>query len=129
MTSEKEMIKTLLKVAQNQQKILNKIAQQMGASPQGGATSSWNAVETAVSQALSMIPEARGCSVVEAEVSSLDGNLRGKVELPADAPEGTFRTVLTKLKGLLAGKSLNSDQGSKVSVTSDPSKITFIALT
>lgn len=129
MANDKETIKKLIKIAKNQQNIITKMAQQMGLDTQElSSANSWNQVSTAVQDALALIPEAQGFSVAEAEVSALDGNLRGKVRAPSNAAPGSFRTVLTKLKELLAGKQVNSDEGKSVAISTDPNKITLISM-
>lgn len=130
--SQKKVIEQLLKLANKQQLIITKLAEQIGVKnaqqdlPLGNG--SWSQVTSALSDALNLLPEAASVTVNTAEVGG-DGVLRGKLELPADAPPGTFRTVLTKLKEVLKGKTLTTDDGKQVAVSQDPNKISFIAIT
>lgn len=130
--SQKKVIEQLLKLANKQQLIITKLAEQIGVKnaqqdlPLGNG--SWSQVTSALSDALNLLPEAASVTVNTAEVGG-DGVLRGKLELPADVPPGTFRTVLTKLKEVLKGKTLTTDDGKQVAVSQDPNKISFIAIT
>lgn len=129
--SQKKVIEQLLKLANKQQLIITKLAEQVTKTAQQDlpiGTGGWTPVSNALSDALNLIPEAASVTVNNAEVGG-DGVLRGKLELSEDAPPGTFRAVLTKLKDVLKGKTLTSDEGKQVTVSQDPNKISFIAMT
>lgn len=130
--SQKKVIEKLLKLANNQQEIITMLAERVGVKtaqqdiPLGN--SGWSPVSNALSDALNLIPEAASVTVNNAEVGG-DGVLRGKLEIGEDAPPGTFRAVLLKLKDVLKGKTLTTDDGKQATVSQDPNKISFIAMT
>lgn len=130
MASDKEIIKKLLKIAENQQKIITKIAQDMGgagAEPMGGASSSWLDVSEDLQAKLSALPAAKGYSVSTAEVGSQSGSLKGKLVYPKG--DTKFYEVVKALKSQLAGSELKTSDGKSVKVSANPQDISFIGMT
>lgn len=106
MANDKEIIRKLIKIADNQQKIINKLAQQIGtapASPMGGATDDYGfgPIMAEVKAALAKCPSGAGANVTSAEA----------------LPEGCFiqlrnvanSGVTKELLGLLANQSVKLD--------------------
>lgn len=125
MSKKNDAVKELLKITANQQKIITKMAQQMGLVP---ADTSSTSIVNVVNSVLHSMPEAKGISVTSADVLE-DGSVRGKLTLPS-AMFGTplFKTVTDKLKSTLAGKTVTTDDGNSCSVSADPMKISFVGM-
>lgn len=122
MANDKEVIQKLLKIAENQQKIITKLAQ-MGASPTG-ASSTWDDVSDDIAAKLATIPAAKGYSVESAEAGSQSGSLRGKLITPKDDPN--FYSVLKALKNQLIGKTVRTGDGKEVQLSSNPQDVSFV---
>lgn len=124
MANDKKVIQKLLKIAKNQQKIITKLAQ-LGASPFSGG-SSWSDVSADVAAKLSLIPGAKGYSVDSAELGAESGSLRGKLVQPANAEN--YYDVLRALKNQLVGKSVKTNDGKEMKVSSNPQDVSFIGM-
>lgn len=129
MASDKEIIKKLLKIAENQQKIITKLAQDAGveADPLGGATSSWMDVSDDLQAKLATLPAAKGYTVAHAEVSAKSGLLNAKLLYPAG--NSKFYEVLKALKQMLVGSQMRSNDGKSVKVSGNPQDINVIGMT
>lgn len=125
MANDKEVIQKLLKIAENQQKIITKLAQ-LGASPLSGGSSSWGDVSGDIAAKLSAIPGAKGYSVDSAEIGAESGTLRGKLVYPANATN--YYDVLKALKNQIVGKSVKTSDGKEVKVSSNPQDVSFIGM-
>jgi len=125
MSNDKKVIEKLLKIAENQQKIIAKLAQ-MGASPMSGASTNWNDVSADVASKLTTIPGAKGFSINNAEYGPESGALRGKLVYPANAEN--YYDVLRALKGMLVGKSIKTNDGKDVKVSANPTDVSFIGM-
>lgn len=125
MANDKKVIQKLLKIAENQQKIITKLAQ-LGASPLSGGGSSWDDVSGDVAAKLANIPGAKGYSVDSAEIGAESGTLRGKLVYPANATN--YYDVLKALKNQIVGKSVKTTDGKEVKVSSNPQDISFIGM-
>lgn len=123
MSNDKEVIKKLAKIVENQQKIITKLAQMGGAAPLSGATSSWADVKDAVAEKLSTIPAAKGYQVISAEVAPSNGSLKGNLSHPENSD---YLAVFHALKSELAGKALEDKAGKVVQVTTNPNDIRFV---
>jgi predicted O-linked N-acetylglucosamine transferase (SPINDLY family) len=119
MANDKEIIRKLLKIAENQQKILTKLAQNQELG--------WSDVSEQLQSKLSTIPAAKNYTVNLAEVSKSDGTLRSRLMYPAN--DKNFALVTETLKRMLAGTQLADNQGQLVTLTNDPYKIRFIGMT
>lgn len=125
MANDKKVIQKLLKIAENQQKIITKLAQ-LGASPFSGGNSSWSDVSADVAAKLALIPGAKGYSVDSAELGAESGSLRGKLVQPANAEN--YYDVLRALKNQLVGKSVKTNDGKEMKVSSNPQDVSFIGM-
>lgn len=128
MSNDKKVIEKLLKIAENQQKIITKLAQ-MGATPATPAAagaSSWLDVTHDVAAKLAAIPGAKGYSVNSAELGGESGSLRGKLVYPANATN--YYDVLNALKNQLVGKSVKTSDGKDAVVSSNPKDVSFIGM-
>lgn len=128
MSNDKKIIERLFKIAENQQKIITKLAQ-MGATPATPAAagaSTWADVTDDVAAKLATIPGAKGYSVNSAELGSESGTLRGKLVYPASATN--YYDVLNALKRQLVGKPVKTVDGKEVVVSSNPKDISFIGM-
>lgn len=126
MANDKEVIQKLLKIAENQQKIITKLAQ-MGASPtSAGASSSWDDVSADIAAKLATIPAAKGYSVDSAEVGGASGTLRGKLVTPKN--DTNYYDVLKALKNQLIGKTVRTSDGKEVQVSSNPQDVSFVGM-
>jgi chorismate synthase len=119
----KKVIEKLIKIAENQQKIINKLAQQ--AQPMGGASSSWEDVTADLSNRLRSIPEAKGYSIGSAQVGGQTGSFHAELHVPST--DKMFGTVTQKLRDQLAGQTIKTNRGQSVKVTNVPDEITFVA--
>jgi hypothetical protein len=122
MSKEKEMIRKLLKISQDQQKVITKLAQVAGIEPLA-TTDAPTEVGQVVEQFLSVMPEAEGYSCKECRVSP-SGSVDGKLLMPAG--NQNFRAVTDKLKAQLAGKTVSTPDGAKVKVTDNKFDIRFV---
>lgn len=120
----KKVIEKLVKIAEKQQKIINKMAQDMGmqqAVPTGGASGSWQDATSVVVPAVQQAAKAVGAKAVytvqSAEFGADSGTLKIKLEYPM-AQLGTpeSKAVSDKVREMLAGKSVAGGQVSKVEV-------------
>lgn len=126
MSNDKKVIEALLKIAENQQKIITKLAQ-MGVSPMSGTTSNWDDVSKDVAAKLAAIPGAKGYSLSGAEYGPQSGSLRGKLVYPATATN--YYDVLKALKGMLVGNTIKTNDGKDVKVSANPQDVSFIGMT
>lgn len=127
MANDKEVIQKLLRIAENQQKIITKIAQNLATQPGGMGGSTWGDVTDDVAAKLATIPAAKGYSVQNAEVGAQSGTLRGNIVTPKN--DANFYDVLKALKGLLAGKDVTTSDGESVKVSTNPFDISFTGMT
>ncbi len=125
MANDKEVIQKLLKIAENQQKIITKLAQ-LGGSPLSGGSSGWSDVSADVAAKLALIPGAKGYSVESAEFGAESGSLRGKLVQPANAEN--YYDVLRALKKALVGQTVKTNDGKEVKVSSNPQDVSFIGM-
>ena|SRR5215207_6049194 len=127
MAENNEIIKKLLTIATNQQKIITKMAQQMGLANVGTTTVS---LTNTLESLLSTMPEASGVVVDSITLSPQDGSVKGKLVMP-NSFFGTdkFRGITSKLKSLLVGKNVTADDGNAYNVTQDAVKIEFVGMT
>lgn len=125
MSNDKEVIQKLLKIAENQQKIITKLAQ-MGYSPGSGASTGWNNVTSDVASKLAAIPGAKGYSVDSAEYGAESGALRGKLVYPANAEN--YYDVLNALKKMLVNNTVKTEDGKDVKVSANPKDVSFIGM-
>lgn len=114
----KKVLEKLVKIAENQQKIINKMAQEMGmvppgqggATPLGGASDSWD-VSAEVSGVLSQIPEAAKAKagVQSASFGGQSGFLNVKVKFPSvnSMNDPNASAALNKLRETLKNKKFN----------------------
>lgn len=128
MSNDKEVIKKLLSIAEKQQKIITKLAQDMGSAlPMGGASSNWSDVSDDLAAKLATIPAAKGYSVNEAQVGSASGSLRGKLVYPKN--DTNYYEVVKALKSMLVGNEVKTNDGKAVKVSSNPQDVSFIGMT
>lgn len=126
MSNDKEVIQKLLKIAENQQKIITKIAQNLATQPMTGGASSWSDVTDEVAAKLATIPGAKGYSIQNAEVGAQSGTLRGNILTPKN--DENFYDVIKALKGMLAGNSLTTSDGQSVKVSTNPKDVSFTGM-
>lgn len=122
----KKVIEKLVKIAENQQKIINRLAQQAGMVPPqggaqqlGGATDSWDA-SAEVSGILAQIPEAgKAKAGIQSATMGSSGFLDVKLKFPSvhsmNDPNAT--AALNKLRASLKGAQLKDQNGKPVAVT------------
>ena len=121
----KKIIEKLIRIAENQQKIINKLAQQSGMMPQGdaqptgGATDSWDA-SAEVAGILAQIPEAAKAKAgVQSASMGSSGFLDVKLKFPSvqsmNDPNAT--SALNKLRAALKGAQIRDKGGKSVAVT------------
>ena len=125
MANDKEVIQKLLKIAENQQKIITKIAQNLATQP-GGVSSSWGDVTDDVAAKLATIPAAKGYKIQNAEIGSQSGSLRGNILTPKN--DTNFYDVLKALKSLLIGNSVKTSDGESVKVSANPQDVSFTGM-
>lgn len=113
----KKAIQTLIKIAQNQQKIINKLAQQAGmpvpqAQPMSGGTdSNWEDVSDAVAPTVQQAnPQ---FSVASARIGKLSGTLDLRIQHPKNIDDATYRAGTGKIKAAFMGKPMGPS-GTKV---------------
>lgn len=120
----KKVIEKLVKIAEKQQKIINKMAQDMGMQqpvPTSGASATWEDASAEVAPAVQQAARAVGAKatykVQSAEFGSSSGNLKIKLEYPM-AQLGTpeAKAVSDRVKQMFAGKTVAGGQVTKVEV-------------
>lgn len=118
----KKVIEKLVKIAENQQKIINKLAQQAGLMPGGDqlAGSGTNDVSAEVSGILAQIPEAvKAKAGIQSAQLGGSGYLDVKVKFPSvnsmNDPNAT--AALNKLRGALKAARLKDPSGKPIDVT------------
>lgn len=121
MANDKEIIKKLIKIADNQQKIINKLAQDVQL---GGATGDWLDISSSVSSVLASLPGGRGATVSTAQFAPQSGNAAVKVKIP-----NMNSTATGELRNALVGKTLTSNDGKSVQLPTDKNKISVIGET
>lgn len=120
---DKQIIKKLLKIADNHQRIIAKLAQL--AMPTSGATVGWADVSDDLAEKLHSIPNTTGYAVTSAEVSPTEGVLRAKISHPNDE---NFHSVVSQLKKMLAGSQMRTDDNKTVSVSRNEQDLNFIGM-
>lgn len=117
----KKVIQKLIKIAENQQKIINKLAQQIGTAPaptpMGGGTDDWGNVTLSVNQLIEQnkLP----CQAFNATVRQSDGVCSMTLAVSGTGSDALKQTV----KNLLVGKTLKSKSGEQVAMPTDANKI------
>ncbi len=121
----KKVIEKLIRIAENQQKIINKLAQQAGMMPQGdaqptgGASDSWDA-SAEVSGILAQIPEAAKAKAgIQSASMGGSGFLDVKLKFPSvnSMNDPNASAALNKLRAALKGAQLKDTSGKPVAVT------------
>lgn len=120
----KKVIAKLIKIAESQQKIINKLAQNLEPAPTsiptGGASSSWSDAKDEVApvvQQATQAVQAKGQYGVQSAESSPSGLLRLKLQFPSKlmgSPE--YRAVKSKIQELLTGKAIAGNTVQNVEV-------------
>ena len=117
----KKVLEKLVKIANNQQKIINKLAQSLPAMPTGGASGDWENVNQAVANAVKSVADAHkasGFGVQEALIGPQTGLLEAKITHPMNMDPALYRAVSEAVKqALLAGGHITTDTGKKVPVS------------
>lgn len=129
--NDKEVMKKLFKIAENQQKIINKLAQNLSGdyvpAQLGGVSGGWNDVSHAVAQKLSTIPAAKHYRLDNAQVAGSNNSLKGTLVYPKN--DQNYYDVLKALKSALVGQSLKTNDGKEVQVAADPQLVSFTGMT
>lgn len=120
----KKVIEKLVKIAEKQQKIINKMAQDMGMAPPeqlSGASATWQDATSEVAPAVQQAAKSVGAkgvyTVQSAEFGSSSGDLKIKLQYPMaqlGGPEA--KAVSDKVKQMFAGKTVAGGQVTKVEV-------------
>lgn len=119
----KKVIEKLVKIAENQQKIINKLAQQAGLTPEGqqaGAAGSSTDVSAQVSAILAQIPEAAKAKAgVQSAQLGGGGFLDVKLKFPSvnSMNDPNASAALNKLRAALKAANLTDSSGKPVAVT------------
>lgn len=128
----KKVIEKLVKIADNQQKIINKLAQAAGlpmggegAQPMGGASADWADVSQDLHNKLQSIPAAKRYGVTSAKVGGQTGNLDAELHVPQE--DKNFHLVVEQIKKQLAGQSIRSNDGQTLTLSSNPANISLHA--
>ena len=129
---QKKVIEKLVKIAENQQKIINKLAQQTGlapgggdAQPMGGATDSWVDITAQVASILAKNPAAKGVGVQAAKAGSQSGAVDGRLKVHMNMlGDPKLDAVMKQLSQQLAGQNVGG-----VKLSQNPQDIKFIAQT
>lgn len=117
--NSKKVIEKLFKVAENHQKIINKLAQAMveaqpPAQPMGGSSASWEDVTGDLLPKIQEAAQAAGTKaqygVETASVGSQSGVLKAHLTYPKGQGDDYYK-VSAKLKEILKGKSLKTSDG------------------
>lgn len=114
----KKVIKMLVKIADRQQQIINKMAQDMGMAE---VNATWQDVKSEVTpivqQAVKEVGTKASYTVESAEFGSSSGELKIKLKYPM-AQLGTPETkaVSDKVKAMLVGKTVSGGQVTKIEV-------------
>lgn len=117
--SNKEAIEKLIKIAENQQKIIQKLAQNMGYAPDSGVATSTADVTDSVVPYLQQAIQAAGAKAhygVQSGNISEDGTLHVAVLQPRSYDPNEYNNVKNKFKELVAGKALKSVDGRSLTV-------------
>jgi hypothetical protein len=112
----KEALAKLVKIAENQQKIITKLAQM---APPSALDTKMSDVTQAVAPYLQQAAQAVGSKTpyaVQNGSLSHDGTLHVTVTQPAGHDVGDYYSVKNKLKEMLANKSLNTTDGQALPV-------------
>lgn len=128
----KKVIEKLVKIAENQQKIINKLAQAAGlapggggAQPMGGASDSWVDIGPHVAQMLARMPQAKGVGVQSAQAGQQSGAVDGKLKVHMNMlGDPKLDAVMKQLSAGLAGQTVGG-----VKLSQNPQDIKFIAET
>ena len=125
MASDKEIIKKLLKIAEQQQKMITKLAQAVEQSQQLGNYSVINDLQAK----LSAIPAAKGYQVVDAELASSDGTIHVKLQTTNVANKDLYPQVKDALKKMILGSQLKVDNTNQiVNVSNNIEKINVLRM-
>lgn len=114
----KKIIEKLVKIAENQQKIINKLAQEAGLVPAATTGGGTQDVSAQVAKALAGIPEAAKAKagIQEAQFGAQSGFLDVKVKFPSMQYMGSpvAKSVEDKLRAALQGTQFNDASGKPV---------------
>lgn len=119
MTENEKIIKKLFSIVEKQQKIISKLAQAVQQ-----PTVASDDVSLDVQNHLQSIPEAKGYKVQSA--TSTTGKVDGRIIVPLGTKN--FNNVVNKLKTIIMGKQLKTNDGQAVNVSTNPMDISFIGL-
>lgn len=120
----KKAIATLLKIAENQQKVINKLAQATNlaptggeAVPMGGATSSWEDASAEVTPVVSSTN--RQLIVSSARIGTASGMLDVVLTHPSNMADKDYYAATSAIKAALHGKPFGSSktQAQTVNIT------------
>jgi hypothetical protein len=130
----KKVLEKLVKIAENQQKIIMKLAQSQGleAQPLGGAADSWVDVTSQVASVLAKIPGAAqlGIGLSYAKAGPQSGALDGKVKIKMNQlGDPKVEAILKQLKQTLAGTSVTDAAGKPVQLSQNPADLKLISET
>lgn len=117
--STKEVIEKLIKIADNQQKIIQKLAQSAGYGPDSGVATSSADVTSAVVPYLQQAMQAAGAKAqygVQSANLTEDGGLHVSILQPKDYDPAEYFNLKNKFKELVSGKSLASPDGRSLPV-------------
>ena len=116
----KKAIQTLIKIAENQQKIINKLAQAQGLAPTdqgnqlGGATDNWEDVSAETAKILASLPSGKEATLQSAKYGKQSNML--DVVLNINTMNSS---VVHDLRQALVGKTLRTQDGKEVQVPMD----------
>lgn len=128
MSTNKEVLEKLVKIAKNQQKIITRLAQEAGldlADPMGGGTAAWEPINNFVMERLKGMPESKGLVLRTAAV----GSQSGAVKVTFTGQSANFPAVVQRLVDSLKGHVITADSGNSVTVTNDESKFSILSST
>lgn len=114
----KKVIEKLIRIAENQQKIITKLAQQAGVAPQQPI--GWQDVTHSVAQILATLPGGKAARVASAQVGSENAEVRLNVR-------DLTSNVDQQLRSALAGKTVQNSSGQTVKFPQDPSQINVVS--
>jgi hypothetical protein len=119
-----QIIQKLLKIAENQQRIITKLAQQAGMAPTPAAVApqptGWQNVTQSVAAILASLPSGKGARVQDAQFSNNSG-VHVKIQV-----RDLSSTADADLRAALAGKALQTADGKTVQAP-DASQINVIS--
>lgn len=117
--SNKDVIGKLVKIAENQQKIIQKLAQGLGYSPDGGVATSTADVTQAIMPYFQQALQAAGVKgkfVPQSANLAEDGSLHLTVHQPMNYDGTEYLNLKNKFKELINGKTLTTSDGKTLPV-------------